>query len=85
MECRSNCGACCIVPSISTKTPMLPNGKPSQTHCIHLDAAFRCLIFDDPHRPKVCSSLKPSTEMCGQSREEAMAYLTWLEETTKPR
>jgi len=83
MECRENCGACCIVPSISTKTALLPDGKPALVPCIHLDANFRCLIFHDKDRPKVCASLKPSLEMCGTCKEEAMDYLTWLEKETK--
>lgn len=83
MDCRPNCGACCIVPSISTKTPMLPQGKPALTPCIHLDLNMRCLIFSSEDRPKVCASLKPSEEMCGKSKDEAMAYLTWLECETR--
>lgn len=84
MQCRPNCGACCIVPSISSKTALLPEGKPAFTPCIHLDEAFRCQIFNHPDRPQVCASLMPSVEMCGESRGDAMAYLTWLEEATKP-
>ncbi|MCA0384684.1 MAG: YkgJ family cysteine cluster protein [Firmicutes bacterium] len=84
MECRPNCGACCIIPSITTRTKALPMGKPAMVACPHLDEQMLCLIFKSPDRPKVCASLKPSTEMCGQNREEAVAYLTWLEESTKP-
>lgn len=83
MDCRPNCGACCIIPSISTKTLLLPEGKAALTPCIHLDADLRCLIFSSDERPKVCASLKPSDEMCGKSRDEAMAYLTWLERETR--
>ena len=84
MQCRPNCGACCIVPSISTKTSLLPEGKLAHTPCIHLDEVYRCKIFNHTDRPQVCASLKPTIEMCGTSRVEAMAYLTWLEEATKP-
>ncbi|HAI50813.1 MAG TPA: zinc/iron-chelating domain-containing protein, partial [Enterobacteriaceae bacterium] len=28
MECRPDCGACCIAPSISTPIPGMPHGKP---------------------------------------------------------
>ncbi|QJR22214.1 hypothetical protein BREVNS_1464 [Brevinematales bacterium NS] len=41
-------------------------------------------MYGSPERPSFCVSLKPSAEMCGKSREEAMAYLAWLEEITKP-
>ncbi|WP_459841146.1 YkgJ family cysteine cluster protein [Fusibacter bizertensis] len=83
MKCRPGCGACCIVPSISTKTKLLPEGKPANTACIHLDEAFNCMIFNHPDRPKVCGSLKPSIEMCGNNREDAIAYLTWLDQETR--
>jgi len=83
MDCRPNCGACCIVPSISTVTLMLPEGKAALTPCIHLDVDMRCLIFNSAERPKVCASLKPSEEMCGKTREDAMAYLTWLDRETR--
>ncbi|MDH8677635.1 YkgJ family cysteine cluster protein [Fusibacter bizertensis] len=83
MECRIGCGACCIIPSISTKTKLLPNGKPSHTPCIHLDDKMRCLIFDHAERPSVCGSLKPSFEMCGNNRDEAISYLIMLDELTK--
>lgn len=84
MECRSNCGACCIIPSISTKTRLLPEGKPSFVPCIHLDESLRCKIFFEKERPKVCASLTPTEEMCGTCKDDAMRYLTWLEEETKP-
>ena len=35
MDCRSDCGACCIAPSISSPIPGMPNGKPANTRCIH--------------------------------------------------
>lgn len=85
MECRTGCGACCIVPSITTKTPKLPNGKPAGVPCPHLDNDIRCMIFSDPDRPKVCASLQASKEMCGNSKEAAMAYLKWLEDETTPK
>jgi len=45
---------------------------------------FRCGIFGKPERPAVCASLKPAAEMCGNSREEALAHLAELEESTRP-
>ena len=35
-------------------------------------------------KPAVCVSLKPSPEMCGASREEALSYLAVLEASTAP-
>ncbi len=84
MKCRMKCGACCIALSISSPIPGLPDGKPAGVPCIHLDRDFRCLIFDQPDRPAVCASLKPSLEMCGSHRDEALAYLAELEELTRP-
>jgi Fe-S-cluster containining protein len=82
--CREKCGACCIAPSISSSIPGMPDGKPAGVPCINLDENFRCRIFHDPARPEVCTSLQPSAEMCGGCREEALRYLTELEELTSP-
>jgi Fe-S-cluster containining protein len=83
MKCRSHCAACCIAPSISTPIPGMPSGKPAGVRCIQLDAEDRCLIFTDPRRPAVCGSLQASKEMCGESREQAMHWLGYLEEQTR--
>jgi hypothetical protein len=40
------------------------------------------MLFGDPQRPAVCSSLQPSEEMCGSSREQAMNWLAELEVLT---
>ncbi|HPC71393.1 MAG TPA: YkgJ family cysteine cluster protein [Treponema sp.] len=82
--CRAGCGACCIAPSISSPLPGLPRGKPAGVPCPHLDEAYRCRLFGEPERPRVCSSLQPEPAMCGTSREAALAYLSKLEELTKP-
>ncbi|MFH5181333.1 YkgJ family cysteine cluster protein [Paenibacillus sp. TAB 01] len=84
MECRAGCAACCIVISISSPIPGMPEGKPAGIRCLHLTADNRCGLFGQPERPAVCGSLKPSPEMCGQSDEEAFAILTSLEQATKP-
>ena len=62
----------------------MPNGKPAHIPCIQLDEHFRCKIFHSPERPFVCGSLRPSTTMCGNNREEALAYLAHLEDQTAP-
>ncbi|MCC6536080.1 MAG: YkgJ family cysteine cluster protein [Bryobacterales bacterium] len=78
MDCRAGCGACCIVPGISSL------GKPAFVRCEHLTAENRCALFGRPERPAVCASLRPSPEMCGESAEEATAILTRLEFATRP-
>ena len=77
--CRSGCAACCIAPSISSPIPGMPNGKPAGVPCVQLDEALHCQLFGKPERPAVCRGLQPSQEMCGDSREQAMAHLIWLE------
>ncbi|MEB6335341.1 YkgJ family cysteine cluster protein [Serratia rhizosphaerae] len=84
MECRIDCGACCTAPSISSPIPGMPDGKPANTPCIHLDERLRCGLFHSPLRPKVCAGLQPSREMCTGSRDEALIYLIRLEADTAP-
>ena len=62
----------------------MPNGKPAGVRCVQLSDDERCLLFGKPERPVVCQHLKPSAEMCGGSRDEAMAYLIYLEAATLP-
>jgi len=62
----------------------MPQGKPAGERCVQLDAQDRCLIFADPRRPAVCSSLQPSAEMCGDGREQALLWLSRLEAQTAP-
>jgi len=82
--CRSGCGACCIAPSISSPIPGMPLGKPAGVRCIQLSEDHRCLIFGKPERPEVCVRLRPSEEMCGASREQALGFLERLERSTAP-
>lgn len=84
MNCRSGCGACCIAPSMTTPVPGLPAGKPAGLPCVQLTADWRCAIFDQPRRPSCCAGLQPDEEMCGTDRNQALAYLAWLEEVTRP-
>ncbi|MGX5648768.1 YkgJ family cysteine cluster protein [Hydrogenophaga borbori] len=84
MDCRPACAACCTAPSISSAMPGLPQGKPAGLPCPHLDAALRCRLFGRPERPPVCTSLKPSREMCGSERSHAMRWLGHLERATTP-
>ncbi len=84
MDCRSGCGACCIAPSVSSPIPGMPNGKPMNTRCVQLSEDNLCLIFGSPLRPKVCSGLQPTGDMCLTTREEAIIYLLELEQKTLP-
>ena len=84
MNCRPNCGACCIAPSITSPIPGMPLGKPAGVRCVQLDADNRCRIFGRPERPAFCAGLRPSQEMCGGSREEAVRWLSALEVATAP-
>ena len=84
MDCRQGCGACCIAPSINSPIPGMPNGKPAGVKCIQLLDDFKCAIFGKPERPAFCASLKPSEEMCGETREQAIVWLSNLEQLTAP-
>lgn len=84
MACRPGCAACCIAPSISSAIPGMPNGKPAGVACIQLDNELRCKIFGHPERPEVCGSLQPAADLCGDSREQALRWLGYLEDQTRP-
>jgi uncharacterized protein len=84
MQCRAECGACCIAPSINSPIPGMPNGKPAGVRCIQLDDTNRCQIFGMPERPAFCASLQASQEMCRDNREQAIAWLSTLEQLTRP-
>lgn len=79
MECRANCGACCIAPSISEAIPGMPQGKPAGVRCINLDDDMRCKIFNDPNRPETCANFKAEALFCGNTRQEALKILSMLE------
>lgn len=84
IDCRPRCGACCIALSISSPIPGMPDGKPAGVSCVQLSDDYRCLLFGLPERPAVCQRLQPSAEMCGENQQQALEYLTWLEEATIP-
>ncbi|MFZ6771186.1 YkgJ family cysteine cluster protein [Undibacterium sp. SXout7W] len=85
MNCRPDCGACCIAPSISSSIPGMSAGKPAGKPCIQLSGDFRCNIFGQAERPACCSGLQPSAEMCGETREHALIWLANLETLTAVR
>jgi hypothetical protein len=63
----------------------MPNGKPAGVRCAQLMPDERCAVFGSTARPNFCSGLRPSVEMCGDSREHALAWLTQMELATKPQ
>lgn len=63
----------------------MPHGKPAGIPCVQLTDDLRCALFGKPERPAVCVGLRPSAEMCGASREDAMGVLGALEIATAPR
>ena len=81
-ECRLNCGACCIAPSITSYIPGMPNGKKAGERCIQLDDDNLCKLFGKPERPALCGLFKADLETCGTSDQYAMAYLIELEQLT---
>jgi hypothetical protein len=62
----------------------MPLGKPAGVRCVQLDDDLRCRLFGKPERPAFCVSLRPSMEMCGTNRAQALAFLGHLEAATKP-
>jgi len=80
MECRKGCGACCIIPSISSAIPGMPGGKPAGVRCIHLTDTMECAIYNSPGRPKVCDGFKADPLVCGNTRQEALSILARLED-----
>ena len=62
----------------------MPQGKPAGVACVQLDEGLRCRLFGKPERPVVCAALRPSSEMCGATREHALVWLAELERQTLP-
>ena len=62
----------------------MPDGKPAGVRCIQLTDDNLCRLFGMPERPAVCVALRPSAEMCGETREAALTYLAQLELLTRP-
>ncbi|GLK58341.1 hypothetical protein GCM10017624_04980 [Azotobacter vinelandii] len=61
----------------------MPFGKPAGEHCLHLSVESLCALFDKPGRPAVCSAFGADAAVCGDSREEALRLLAWLEQETR--
>ena len=84
MQCRTDCGACCIAISIHRPFFGMPGGKPAGVRCVHLSQTMRCGVFGDPRRPLVCDAFMPEREYCGDTREQALARLSQLEQDSVP-
>ncbi len=84
MECRKNCGACCIAPSINSPLPNMPDGKPAGVRCTNLSEDNLCKIFGHPERPQLCDGFKAGADVCGATREEALQLISLLEAETAP-
>ena len=83
MQCRAGCGACCSALSISSAIPGMPDGKPAGVRCVQLDDEFRCRLFGQPERPKVCSAFQAELQFCGETREQALLLMHELELLTR--
>ncbi len=84
INCRQGCGACCIAPSISSAIPGMPQGKTAGERCVQLDDDNLCRLFGQPQRPRACLAFNPSSEICGDHRDFALAALAHLEAATNP-
>jgi hypothetical protein len=61
----------------------MPHGKPAGVRCVQLTDDNGCRLFGQPERPAFCVGLRPSAEMCGETREAALIYLERLELLTR--
>ena len=80
IECRPGCAACCIVISISSPIPGMPDGKPAGVRCIHLSEDGLCKLFGKPERPEICLKFQAEKAICGDSRQDAIKNIAELEE-----
>lgn len=78
MECHDGCGECCIILSISSPIPGMPDGKEAGVRCIHLLDNRKCALFGKPERPKVCSAFLAEPLFCGNNGNEAKKILSSL-------
>ncbi|WP_439106948.1 YkgJ family cysteine cluster protein [Congregibacter sp.] len=80
MNCRENCGACCIAPSIASPIPGMPEGKPAGVRCVNLNLDdYRCAIWGTASYPAVCERFAPSIDVCGASQIEALELIRVME------
>lgn len=83
MECRANCGACCIAPSINRPFANMPEGKKAGEPCANLDPlTYRCTIWGEAHYPQCCRDFQPAAYVCGENRDQALSLIRILERDT---
>lgn len=85
MECRQGCAACCIVISIGSPIPGMPDGKKAGERCVNLDSGNLCRIFGKAERPSFCLNFQADEEFCGRNNAEAFSILEALEKHTSPK
>jgi Fe-S-cluster containining protein len=61
----------------------MPDGKPAGINCIHLKEDYSCGIY--AQRPRVCIDFQAEEGVCGNSRQEALTILRWLEKESDLR
>lgn len=79
IECRPGCGACCVMISISSAIPGMPNGKPAGVKCLHLTTEGLCSLFNTSQRPEICSKFRAERAICGDKKEDAYRNIALLE------
>lgn len=84
MDCRPDCGACCIAPSIARPFYGMPAGKAAGQRCVHLAPDMNCRLFGDARRPALCDAFKAELAVCGDSRAQALERLTEMEQLSLP-
>lgn len=57
----------------------MPNVKPAEVRCIHLNNSMNCTIFDSQERPAVGWGFKTEKLVCGNSADDAFYILAQLE------
>lgn len=60
----------------------MPQGKAAGEWCLHLSPEYLCALFGKPERPAVCAAFAADPEVCGNSREQAIRLIGWLEQAT---
>ena len=75
MECRADCGACCIAISIGQPFHGMPDGKPAGVPCVHLGTGMVCDLYDDKRRPALCDRRPPPSLAPLPNRRPRPMYL----------
>lgn len=60
----------------------MPDGKLAGVRCVQLGDDHLCRIFGQPSRPQVCGDFQAEKQFCGESREQALELIRWLETAT---